>query len=103
MTEPIVEAHASGLSQLHEQTVRIAKVEALVNTGVVPLAAEEIAEGPGAARRPVCGHVEVRRGVHLFPGRGPGVHGSGVRAHRSKPDRPAVAAGGSRLRKAGPS
>lgn len=47
MTEPIVEAHASGLSQLHEQTVRIAKVEALVNIDADLLAAEEIAEGLG--------------------------------------------------------
>ncbi|MEU1326855.1 hypothetical protein [Streptomyces microflavus] len=35
------------MSQLHEQTLRIAKVEALVNTGADPLAAEEIAEGLG--------------------------------------------------------
>ncbi|MET8983783.1 hypothetical protein ABZX85_50325 [Streptomyces sp. NPDC004539] len=43
MTEPIVEALASGLSQLHEQTVRVAKVEALVNIDADPLAAKEIA------------------------------------------------------------
>ncbi|MET9996458.1 hypothetical protein [Streptomyces microflavus] len=47
MTEPVVEAHVSGLSQLHELTVRIAKVEALVNTDAGPLAAEEIEEGLG--------------------------------------------------------
>ncbi|MGC5411689.1 hypothetical protein ACPXCX_49730, partial [Streptomyces sp. DT225] len=44
MTEPIVEALDSSLSPLHEQTVRFAKVEALVNIDANPLAAEEIAQ-----------------------------------------------------------
>ncbi len=44
MTEPIVEASASGLSGQHEEAVRIAGVEALVNVDADPLAAEQIAE-----------------------------------------------------------
>lgn len=55
MTEPIVEAQASGLSMLHEQTVRVAKVEALVNIDADPLAAEEIAESLGLPLVDVAG------------------------------------------------
>ncbi|MFJ6354878.1 hypothetical protein ACIQKB_36145 [Streptomyces sp. NPDC092046] len=58
MTEPIVEAQASGLSQLHEQTVRVAKVEALVNVDADPLAAEEIAAGLGL---PVVALADMRK------------------------------------------
>ncbi|MFF5839574.1 hypothetical protein ACFY7V_33480 [[Kitasatospora] papulosa] len=47
MTEPIVEAQASGLSPLHEQTVRVAKVEALVNIDADFQAAKKIAQGLG--------------------------------------------------------
>lgn len=47
MTEPIVEVSESGLSEQHEQAVRIAGVEALVNVDADPLAAEEIAGSLG--------------------------------------------------------
>ncbi|MEV6007316.1 hypothetical protein AB0M29_10960 [Streptomyces sp. NPDC051976] len=47
MTEPIVEVSASGLSEHHEQAVRIAGVEALVNVDADPQAAEEIGESLG--------------------------------------------------------
>ncbi|MFJ6463126.1 hypothetical protein ACIQM0_19150 [Streptomyces sp. NPDC091387] len=47
MTEPIVEAQASGLSPLHEQTVRVAKVEALVNIDADFQTAKKIAQGLG--------------------------------------------------------
>ncbi|MER7042918.1 hypothetical protein [Streptomyces microflavus] len=67
MTEPIVEAHASGLSQLHEQTVRIAKVEALVNIDADPLAAEEIAEGLGLPVVPYAGSWTYRGMVTCSP------------------------------------
>ncbi|MFD3537349.1 hypothetical protein [Streptomyces sp. NPDC058664] len=43
MTEPIVEVRASGLSQQHEQVLRIVGIEALVNIDADPLEAKEIA------------------------------------------------------------
>jgi len=63
MTEPIVEAHASGLSELHEQTVRVAKVEALVNVDADPLAAKEIAAGLGL---PVVALADMRKYAVAF-------------------------------------
>ncbi|MFH7340575.1 hypothetical protein [Streptomyces sp. KHY 26] len=63
MTEPIVEAQASGLSQLHEQTVRVAKVEALVNIDADPQAAKEIAEGLGL---PIVALADMRKGGVVF-------------------------------------
>lgn len=44
MTEPIIEASTSGLSDLHEQVVRIAQVEALVNIDADPTVAERVAK-----------------------------------------------------------
>ncbi|WP_217550129.1 hypothetical protein [Streptomyces sp. GbtcB6] len=58
MTEPIVEASASGLSEQHEQTVRIAGVEALVNVDADPLAAGKIAE---SLRLPVVALADMRK------------------------------------------
>ncbi|WP_157852161.1 hypothetical protein [Kitasatospora sp. NRRL B-11411] len=63
MTEPIVEALASGLSPLHEQTVRVAKVEALVNIDADPLAAEEIAAGLGL---PLVALADMRKYAVVF-------------------------------------
>ncbi|MGW0885696.1 hypothetical protein [Streptomyces sp. NPDC002671] len=63
MTEPIVEASASGLSEQHEQAVRIAGVEALVNVDADPLAAEEIAE---SLRLPVVALADMRKYAVAF-------------------------------------
>ncbi|MFG2564690.1 hypothetical protein ACGFR6_04535 [Streptomyces sp. NPDC048567] len=63
MTEPIVEALDLGLSPLHEQTVRVAKVEALVNIDAPPLAAEEIAEVLGL---PVVALADMRESDAVF-------------------------------------
>lgn len=63
MTEPIVETQASGLSQLHEQTVRVARVEALVNIDADPQAAKEIAEGLGL---PIVALSDMRKGGFVF-------------------------------------
>ncbi|MGR3875617.1 hypothetical protein ACUXZZ_44550 [Streptomyces graminifolii] len=63
MTEPIVEAVASGLSEQHEQAVRIAGVEALVNVDADPLAAEEIAVSLGL---PVVALADIREHTVVF-------------------------------------
>lgn len=63
MTEPIVEVSASGLSEQHDQAVRIAAVEALVNVDADPLAAEEIAESLGL---PVVALADIRKHTVVF-------------------------------------
>lgn len=99
MTEPVVEAHVSGLSQLHELTVRIAKVEALVNIDADLLAAEEIAEAWGcpSCRLRTCGSAAWCSPV-------PRPRSGSSRIRRTRPSQQARPARcGSRLRKAGPS
>ncbi|MFD5256880.1 hypothetical protein ACFWM5_29115 [Streptomyces bobili] len=63
MAEPIVEASASGLSGQHEQAVRIAGVEALVNVDADPLTAEEIAE---SLELPVVALADMQKDVVVF-------------------------------------
>ncbi|MET8289906.1 hypothetical protein ABZV80_32475 [Streptomyces sp. NPDC005132] len=63
MTEPIVEVSASGLSEQHEQAVRIAGVEALVNVDADPLAVEGIAE---RLRLPVVPLADMRKHTVVF-------------------------------------
>ncbi|MFI6530758.1 hypothetical protein [Streptomyces uncialis] len=63
MTEPIVEVRAPGLSQQHEQTVRIVGVEALVNIDADPLAAKEIAAGLGL---PLVDLEDIRKHTVVF-------------------------------------
>ncbi|MEY9958902.1 hypothetical protein [Streptacidiphilus sp. MAP5-52] len=63
MTEPIVEASASGLSRQHEQAVRLADVEALVNVDADPRAANEIASRLGL---PVVALADMRKHTVVF-------------------------------------
>ncbi|MDF0376582.1 hypothetical protein OM788_006580 [Streptomyces sp. KA12] len=64
MTHPIAETQASGLSQLHEQTIRVARAEALVNIDADPQAAKEIAEGLGL---PIVALSDMRKAVSCSP------------------------------------
>ncbi|MER6206569.1 hypothetical protein [Streptomyces sp. NPDC001642] len=63
MTEPVVEASASGLSVYHEQVVRIADVEALVNVDADPLDAGKIAESLGL---PVVALADMQKDTVVF-------------------------------------
>ncbi|MER8236111.1 hypothetical protein [Streptomyces sp. NPDC094049] len=63
MTEPIIEARTSGLSQQHQQAVRIAEVEALVNIDADPLAAKDIATGLGL---PLVALADMRKSTVVF-------------------------------------
>ncbi len=63
MTEPIVEVQASGLSPLHEQTVRVAKVEAFVNIDADFETAKKLAQGFGL---PIVDHAVIRKSQVAF-------------------------------------
>ncbi|MFD9141651.1 hypothetical protein ACFVY7_12685 [[Kitasatospora] papulosa] len=64
MTHPIAETQASGLSQRHEQTIRVARAEALVNIDADPQAAKEIEEGLWL---PIVALSDMRKAVSCSP------------------------------------